>query len=75
MGGWVESSNDARTDDPFEGTYEVLSYGRVRFLREVILTIPMGKSWTSILVAPAGMVRTTKWLAQRRADYAGARRQ
>lgn len=62
----------ARTKpDPFEGTYDLLPNGMIRFRQEVVFDVPApGGARTSVLVAPVGMVRPFGWLAERR-DYYG----
>ena len=56
--------------DPFEGTYESLEHGRIRFVREVSLVVPApGGATTRVLVAPVGMVQPVGWLARQRAFY------
>lgn len=56
--------------DPFDGTYEVVEGGQVRFVKEVIFTVRApGGATTNVLVAPVGMVRPAGWLDERRAYY------
>lgn len=56
--------------DVFEGTYDVIDNGRVRFTKEVVLVVPApGGATTKVLVAPVGMVKPAGWLDQQRAYY------